>query len=79
MSGPPSLTEVQVSAGHAALAISTYAINPNVATLTGMAGITIAAQTATTEITGAPLVLSVSVDTITETSARVSWTVDQLV
>ena len=77
MAGPPSLTEVTAVAGHAALAISGYVVNPNVASLVGTASITLQALVATTEIGGAPIVLSVTVDNITTTSVRVNWSLDQ--
>ena len=77
MTGPPSQTEVTVSAGHAALSISSYSINPNVATLAGVASITVTSREATTEAGGAPVVVSVTSSNITTTTATVSWTVDQ--
>lgn len=77
MGGTPLLPATSASAGHAGVSVSALGVTSKVAVMPLSATATFASLDATTNAIGAPVVLSVSVDTITDTSARVLWSVDQ--
>lgn len=79
MGGPPGLSEVLANAGHASLALTAYTPGMSMQALALHASVVFAAQTASTDAVAPPVVQSVTVSTIAETTVTITWTVDQFV